>query len=43
MPSLDAETIRVMATFRSVPLVTDSTRCRSDSVTAAPANSAPED
>ena len=37
------ETIRVMATFRSVPLVTDSTRCRSDSVTAAPANSAPED
>ncbi|HSR90191.1 MAG TPA: hypothetical protein VLK88_02715 [Gemmatimonadales bacterium] len=37
------ETIRVSASFRGVPLVTDSARCRSDSVTAEPDDSAPED
>jgi hypothetical protein len=37
------ETIRVSASFRGVPLVADSARCRSDSVTAEPADSAPED
>jgi hypothetical protein len=36
------ETIRVSASFRGVPLVSDSSRCHSDSVTAA-ADSAPED
>ncbi|HEU5155354.1 MAG TPA: hypothetical protein VFU03_11530, partial [Gemmatimonadales bacterium] len=33
------ETIRVTASFHRVPVVTDSTRCYSDSVTAAPADS----
>jgi hypothetical protein len=37
------ETIRVTASFRGVPLVIDSTGCRSDSVTGAPTDSAPED
>jgi hypothetical protein len=37
------ETIRVMATFRGVPLVADSARCRNDSVTAEAADSGPED
>lgn len=37
------ETIRVTASFRGVPLVLDSTRCRSDSVTTQRADSAPED
>jgi hypothetical protein len=38
------ETIRVNASFRGVPLVTDSSaRCRSGSVTGEPADSAPED
>jgi hypothetical protein len=41
--SATPETIRVTASFRGVPLVTDSTRCRSDSATVAPADSAPED
>jgi hypothetical protein len=36
------ETIRITASFRGVPLAIDSTRCHSDSVTAAP-DSAPED
>ena len=37
------ETIRVMATFRGVPLMADSARCRSDSATHEPADSGPED
>jgi hypothetical protein len=36
------ETIRVSASFRGVPLVSDSSRCHTDSVTAA-SDSAPED